>query len=291
MIRDSPQHSIVELSLCDALSAISAQNFLLEQQKVSVVDALARISAVSLLSARPKPSYDQSTRDGFALSSHPLSAEDSKAVFKVIAEVAAGCRKELLLQPGEAVRIMTGAMIPTDCVRVVPFEVCNDSGRRVAIPEIELTRRHRYIRFCGSDCKEGELLVPAGTRLLPDHLLMLAENGWYDLPVYRQPKVAVICTGSELVELGEPVQPGQKVSGNTILLSALLQAHGVCCSRSITVADKVDMIVEQVRQLLDEEPDVIITTGGMGPGKFDLIEQVFAQVGGTVVYNRLQVRP
>jgi molybdopterin molybdotransferase len=291
VIRDSLHYPTVERSLPDALSAISAQIFPLEQQKVSLIHALARISAVSLLSSRPKPSYDQSTRDGFALSSHPLSIGDKKAVFKVIAEVAAGCRKELFLQPGEAVRIMTGGMIPTDCVRVVPFEVCNDSGRRVTIPKNELTRRQRYIRFCGSDSKEGELLVPAGTRLLPDHLLMLAENGWFDLPVYKQPKVAVLCTGSELVELGEVVQPGQKVSGNSILLSALLQAQGVCCSRFITVADKVDMIVEQVRQLLDEEPDMIITTGGMGPGKFDLMEQVFAQVGGTVVYNRLQVRP
>ena len=292
MIRDSLQYPIVELSLCDALSAISAQIFPLEQQNISLIHALARISAVSLPASRPKPSYDQSTRDGFALSSYPLSAGDSKALFKVIGEVAAGSREECFLQPGEAVRIMTGAMIPSGCVRVVPFEVCSDSGRRVAIPKNELTRRQQYIRFLGSDGKKGELLVPAGTRLLPDHLLILAENGWFDLPVYKQPRVAVICTGSELVELGEKVQPGQKVSGNGILLSALLQAHGVCCSQSITVADKVDMIVEQVRQLLDEEqPDMIITTGGMGPGKFDLMEQVFANLGGTVVYNRLQVRP
>ena len=199
MIRDSLHYPTVERSLPDALSAISAQILPLEQQKVSLIHALARISAVSLLSTRSKPSYDQSTRDGFALSSHPLSNGHNKAIFKVIAEVAAGCRKELLLQPGEAVRIMTGAMIPPGCVRVVPFEVCNDSGRRVAIPEIELTRRQRYIRFCGSDGKKGELLVPAGTRLLSDHLLMLAENGWFDLPVYKQPKVAVLCTGSELV--------------------------------------------------------------------------------------------
>jgi len=292
VIRDSLHFPTVERSLHDALSAISAQILPLEQQKVSLIHALARISAVSLLSSRPKPSYDQSTRDGFALSSHSLSEGDNKAVFKVIAEVAAGSREELLLQPGEAVRIMTGAMIPLGCVRVVPFEVCNDSGRRVTIPKSELTHRQQYIRFLGSDSKKGELLVPAGTRLLPDHLLILAENGWFDLPVYKQPRVAVICTGSELVELGEAVQPGQKVSGNTILLSALLQAHGVCCSQSITVADKVDMIVEQVRQLLDEEqPDMIITTGGMGPGKFDLMEQVFAHLEGTVVYNRLQVRP
>lgn len=291
MIRDSLQYPIVEHSLRDALTAISSQILPLKQQVISLVDGLARINAVPLPASRSKPSYDQSTRDGFGLSSQPLSTANSEAIYKVIAEVAAGAGKKVSLQPGEAVRIMTGGMIPSGCARVVPFEVCKDNGQSVAIPESELTRRQKYIRFLGSDGKEGELLVPAGTRLLPDHLLMLAEFGWLDLPVYKQPRVAVICTGSELVELGESVQPGQKVSGNSILLSALLESHGVCCSWSFTVGDKVDMIEDQVQQLLTEEPDVIITTGGMGPGKFDLMEQVFANLGGRVVYNRLQIRP
>lgn len=291
MIRNSPQDVIVEYSLADALSAIAANSYPLEQQKVPVVRALARISAVSLFSRRPKPSYDQSTRDGFALSSRPVSAENNKADFRVIGEIAAGCGGKLSLQPGEAIRIMTGGMIPSGCVRVVPFEVCYDDGRQVTIPADELTRRKRYIRFRGSEGKVGDLLVPAGTRLLSDHLLMLAENGLFELPVFRQPRVAVLCTGSELVEPGEFLQPGQKISGNTVLLSTLLQGHGICCAQSVTVADKADLIVQQVRKIIHEDHDMIISTGGMGPGKFDLMEQVFARVGGTVVYNRLQVRP
>jgi molybdopterin molybdotransferase len=157
--------------------------------------------------------------------------------------------------------------------------------------ETELNDRQLYIRFLGSEIKEGKVLVRAGTRLLADHLLMLAENGCLELQVYRTPDVAVICTGSELVDPGDIVHPGQKISGNSVLLSALLKAQGVNCSCSVTVADQAELIEERIVRVLAQKPDMIITTGGMGPGKFDLMEQVFAAVGGTVVYNRLQVRP
>jgi len=291
VIWNSQFYPDIELSLADAHSAIAAQIHPLEQERVAVPDALGRINAVPLLATRPKPFYDQSSRDGFALSSHPFSVDDGRALFQLVGEVAAGCGKELTLETGEAVRIMTGAMTPSGCVRVVPFEVCSDQGETVEMEEVELSGRQLYIRSLGSEVQKGKLLVSAGTCLLPDHLLMLIENGCLDLSVYRRPEVAVICTGSELVEAGEPVGPGRKISGNGILLSGLLKANGVNCLWSVTVADQVELIKEQVMQILSENPDMIISTGGMGPGKFDLMEQVFAGLGGLVVYNRLQVRP
>ncbi len=291
MTWNSQSYPAIEYSLDGALSAITAQIHSLEQQQVPLADSLTRITAVPLLAVQPKPLYDQSTRDGFALSAHPLTEDGDRAVFQIIGEVAAGSRERLNLAAGEAVRIMTGAMIPSGCVRVVPFEVCTDTGESVEMPTAELHGRQLYIRFLGSEVKEGKVLVRAGTRLLPDHLLMLAENGCLELPVYRKPEVAVICTGSELVDPGAVVHPGQKISGNSVLLSALLKAQGVNCSCSVTVADEADLIEERILRVLAEKPDLIITTGGMGPGKFDLMEQVFAAVGGTVVYNRLQIRP
>ncbi len=258
---------------------------------MSVTDALGRVSTSPRLATRPKPLYDQSSRDGFALSAEPYGVEEGRAVFRVVGEIAAGSRGEPALKTGEAVRIMTGAMIPAGCVRVVPFEVCTDRGKSVVMPEAELIGRRQYIRSLGSEVKEGKVLVRAGTRLLPDHLLMLAENGCSDLPVYRRPDVAVVCTGSELVEVGETVHPGQKISGNGVLLPALLQSHGVNCSWSVTVADQPELITGRLERILAAKPDMIITTGGMGPGKFDLMEQVFDNLGGSVVYNRLQVRP
>ena len=263
----------------------------LEQEQISVTEGLSRISAVPCHAVRPKPSYDQSTRDGFALAREPLTRDDNGAVFQVIGEVAAGSLQEYVLQPGQAVRIMTGAMVPSGCARVVPFEVCHGAGKTLQVPVTAMLAKSSYIRFQGSDVGTGELLLSAGTRLLPDHLLMLSENGWSELRVYRRPVVSVLCTGSELVEVGRSVAVGRKISGNSVLLSGLLQQQDVRCGRFATVADRVDLIMEQLEEMVAEKPDMIISTGGMGPGKFDLMEQVVARMGGTVIYNRLQIRP
>ena len=291
MNRNLLQQSIIERSLHDACAAIADLVHPVALEQIPVTEGLFRISAEPLSAVRPKPSYNQSTRDGFALAREPFSRDDQGVLYRVTGEIAAGSGQGYTLEPGEAVRIMTGAMIPPGCERVVPFEICRNQGKTVQLPANALLNRNRYIRFQGSDVHTGALLVPAGIRLLPDHLLLLAENGCTDLRVSRRPVVAVICTGSELVEVGKTVEPGRKISGNSLLLSGLLQQQHVCCGRSVTVADRIESIEEQLNRILAEKPDMILSTGGMGPGKFDLIEQVIARMRGTVIYNRLQVRP
>lgn len=288
---NSTPSPVIEQSLDGAHAAISKHLHPLEPQQIAVADALSRISAVPVTAARPKPLYDQSSRDGFALSAEPHVREDGRVIFQVVGEAAAGCGKQPPLQSGQAVRIMTGAMVPPKCDRVAPFEVCSELENRVAMAPEELTGRRLFIRTRGSELQEGKVLVPAHTCLQPDHLRVLVENGCHEVQVYRRPRAAVICTGSELVEPGEEVRPGQKISGNGILLNALLAVHGGECCWSATVTDQVDLIAQQVLQALAVGTDMVITTGGMGPGKFDLMEQVFAELGGTVVYNRLRVRP
>ncbi len=293
MIWDTTLFPAVECSLAEAQSLIGAQLHPLESKQHSrpVSDALSFINSEEILANQPKPFYDQSTRDGFALAEKPLLVEDNRAVYKVTGEVAAGCLKTVPLGPGEAVRIMTGAMIPVGCSRVVPFELCSESGGRVNMQSTALSCKQLYIRARGSEVQKGKLLVPTGVRLCPEHLLMLAESGCTEVRVSQLPEVAVVCTGSELVSLGEKVEPGQKISGNGILLPALLRACGGICKWSVTVEDQLETIRRTITEILSQEPDMIITTGGMGPGKFDLMEQVFADLGGQVIYNRLRVRP
>jgi molybdopterin molybdotransferase len=281
----------VELSLAAARTAILDRVTPLDPEKVKIDDAFYRVSAQALCATRPKPSYAQSTRDGFALAADPYSLDGDKAVFQLVGEIAAGCLEVGVLQPGQAVRIMTGGMVPGACERVVPFEVCVEEGENVRLPRAELERPQSHIRRCGCDVQPGVALVPAGVRLLPDHLLVLAENGRQQFLVHRQPEVGVLCTGSELVDPGEKILPGQKVSGNGILLRSLLCSLGTRCTRALTITDRADDIRAAVRDLRTQGADMIITTGGMGPGRYDLMEQVFARLGGDVVYNRLQVRP
>ena len=279
-------------SLQEAHAAIAAELSPLEQEQVPLAQALGRILAASVFADRPKPSYNQSTRDGFALAEQPHSADELSAEFQLNGEVAAGCLDQQQVRPGQAYRIMTGALVPCGAVRVVPFEICQEKGSRLSVPREELAREQLYIRHQGKDIKQGQQLVAAGTRLSPDHLLLLAENGSQEIRVYRHPRVAVICTGSELVKSGGELLPGQKISSNGVLLAALLQQEGCRLVRSVTVGDDTDIITNRIQQVLArDKPDLLISTGGMGPGKFDLLEQVVARLGGKPVYNRLKVRP
>ena len=192
---------------------------------MSLDQALGRLPVYSVKSTHPKPSFDQSTRDGYAVNDSSKSDSDN-VTFCLVAEVAAGSFVSVSVQPGEAVRIMTGARIPSGCTRVVPFEQCREEGGMVSVPVQSLRSQERFIRYRGKDLPVGRVIAGHGKRLLPDNLLMLAENRITTAEVYRQPKVVVLCTGSELVNPGQKMRQGQKVSGNGVLLQALIHEVG-----------------------------------------------------------------
>jgi len=244
----------------------------------------------SIKSTLPKPSFDQSTRDGYAVVEPETSATEHVA-FVLVAEVAAGSSVAVSVHPGEAVRIMTGAPVPTGCGRVVPFEVCREKHNRVFIPGQALSESNTFIRRRGQDLPAGRVIAGKGIRLSADHLLLLAENKQISVDVHRRPGVVVLCTGSELVYPGQEMRQGQKISGNGVLLQALLQEAGNRVLQVRTVSDGVADIIAALEKMLALQPDMILTTGGMGPGKFDLLEQVFTRLGGEILYNSLQVRP
>ncbi len=279
-------------SLQRAQRAILARAQPLAAERIPLERALGRVAAVSLKSTMPKPSFDQSTRDGYGLADIPPDfAEYPELSLPVIGEIAAGAPEVGNLQQGQAVRIMTGAPVPTGCSRVLPFEVCREQDGRVTLAASLLRCPETYIRRRGSDLVAGRVLVRKGQAIRADHLLMLAENGYVGVRVVRRPRVEVVCTGSELVNPGARVGSGQKVSGNGVLLSALVRGTGAICAGTASVPDQVEQLTRALAERIEKGPQVIITTGGMGPGRFDLVEEVFAALGGETVYRRLKMRP
>ncbi len=279
-------------SLPEAQRVILAHAGPLPAERVPLERALGRVAAVSLKSTTPKPSFDQSTRDGYGLADIPPGfAGFPEMSLPVIGEIAAGAHEVGSLQQGQAVRIMTGAPVPDGCQRVVPFEVCREEDGRVTLAARELRGGQTFIRRRGSDLPAGRVLVGRGQAIRADHLLMLAENGYAGLRVVRRPRVEVVCTGSELVNPGDRVGSGQKVSGNGVLLSALVRGVGAICAGTFAVPDQVEELTRALEERIAKKPQVIITTGGMGPGRFDLVEEVFTALGGETVYRRLKMRP
>ncbi len=282
-----------ELSLRDAQHAILDRITLLDPENIPLSLALGRISAVSLKSTVPKPAFDQSTRDGYAVAAVPASGpgRNDLVSFRLAGEMAAGDLDRLTVRRGEAVMIMTGAMLPAGTKHVVPFEACREERGRVEIPAAAFSEPCRFIRKRGNTLKAGKVLVPQGRSVRPDHLFSLGENNYTSLPVFRPPRVTVLCTGSELVVPGTRARRGQKISGNSLLLGGLLAECGAESFDQGTVRDQVDDIAGALAACLAAQPQLILTTGGMGPGKYDLMEQVVDRLGGIIIYRALQVRP
>ena len=278
------------LSLAGAGKCILSQLAPLDAEQIPLEMGLGRVPVKSIRSARPKPWFDQSTRDGYGVA-EPGIRQGRNITFTLVGEIAAGNTQNRHLQPGQAVRIMTGARIPGGCDRVVPFEECSEKNGQLLVPQRLADQGNRYIRFRGQDLPAGRVIARTGEPLTPDHLLRLAENSLTELQVHRCPKVAILCSGSELVQPGGTVRPGQKISGNSTLLQALVQEQGGYCDLVRTADDSPEAIVGALHAMLARKPDLMLTTGGMGPGKFDLMERTILSMEGTIHYGSLRVRP
>ena len=279
------------LDLPIAHEIIAADAILLRGEAVSINEALNRV-AKSFLSAKvPQPGYDQSGRDGYAIAADGDAVETGRR-FQVIGEEApAGSIKKIILFEGTACRIMTGGMIPAGGVRVVPQEDCMVEGGKVTVPAHALQRKNTFIQKKGEQIAEADLLAEAGTVLQPEHLALLAATGHTKIEVYRKPRVGFFCSGSELVGSPEQLVPGLKISTNRYLLGGLIRQFLAEGEDLGIVKDVQNDLHRAFDQLKSASFDIVISTGGMGPGKYDLLEEAFCLAGGEVHFRSLNMRP
>jgi molybdopterin molybdotransferase len=254
------------LELSAAVQILTGEKPVLPGERVAVDKIICRVAVQTLAAKVTLPGYNQSTRDGFVVAAGGDATESGRS-FRNIGEIPAGGREHISMPEGTSCRIMTGGMVPTGGLRVVPQEDCEPEDDLVTIPAHALERQNTYIQNKGSKIAEGDLIVAAGTILHAEHSALLATTGHAAIEVYRKPRVGFFCTGSELVDSIDQLEPGLKISANRFLLGGL------------------------VRQFLADGKDVVISTGGMGPGKFDLLEEAFVWAGGQVVFRSLNMRP
>lgn len=276
--------------LDDAVSLILDKAPVLGCETIALGDGCGRVSGGA--SARlPIPCYDQSTRDGYALCGSGESVDLGGQKFAVKGEIAAGLCHDFSIKTGEAYRIMTGGLVPRNCDRVVLQEDCRVSGNNLMVPAASLGAKDRYIRVTGSDYRTGADLVAAGARIDENHLGLLADAGTWEISVYQRPRVAFFCSGSELVTADGAIKNGQKYSSNHIVLENLIIKHGGQPEPYGIVADEPSAIEETIKAMLAADVDIMVTTGGVGPGKYDLLSRILPSAGVDVVYSSLQVRP
>ena len=230
------------------------------------------------------PPWDNSAMDGYAVRSEDCRGE---AALPIAGYQTAGGSGASAVPKGAAVRIMTGSPIPGGCDAVVPFEEAEerDGSVRVSAP----VRPRQHIRFRGEDVRAETLVLRDGTVLRPPRISMLASFGRAMVPVYRKPRVAILSTGDELVELGEPPVHGKIVNSNShALASAVIEAGGDPILLGIARDDREDLRAKLSAGLAS---DVLITSAGVSAGDRDLVRDVLAELGVENVFWKVLVKP
>ena len=254
-----------------------------------LADSHGCVLADDVVAQWPLPSFDNSSMDGYAVIASDVSAaaETSPVTLTVIDDVPAGSRADVALRPGCAVRIMTGAPIPsgTDCI--VPVEVTDAGTDSVEIRERVATGS--YIRRAGEDVIIGDVVVRAGTLLSSRQLAVIAAVGKGHVVVYPRPRVAVLSTGSELVEPGTPLSKGMISDSNSFLLVSAANEAGAQAYRVPPVPDDAEAFSAAISDQL-HRADLILTSGGVSMGAYDTVKEVFSSYG-TVEFTKVAMHP
>lgn len=259
-------------------------------EDVDLDAALGRAAFADITAKKPVPAFAESTRDGYVLST--CNPGDGAREFRIVDEIAAGRVQPVeQLAPGTACRIMTGGVVPEGSERVVPYEQCVELAGRVTVPEHLLQTRASYIRQAGSEIARGERLVGEGVRLQGEHLELLSSCGMHAVTVAARPAVGYFCTGSELKIIAAGLENGQKVSSNSFLMAGILPSYGAAMRDLGIAGDTFEEITAVLAKAGEWHGDVMVSTGGMGPGKYDLVEKAFLAAGGVVFFTGLAMRP
>lgn len=261
----------------------------LEAVKVSLLDADGLVLVESVTAGWPLPSFDNSSMDGYAVHAIDVAGatEATPARLPVRGDIAAGQESARRLEPGTAVRIMTGAPVPEGADTVVPVEWTDGSTDEVSISRAPDLGAH--IRRRGEDVAAGEIVLEPGTPINARVIAMLAAVGVAGVPVHRRPRVTVISTGDELVDPGVDLGPGQIVDSNSYMLTAAVREAGADAVRVGPVRDDE----EELERVLVEEAarsDLILTSGGVSMGAYDTVKAVLLRMGG-VDFVKVAMQP
>ena len=254
-------------------------------ERVPLEQAHGRVLAADLPALVALPGFDNSAMDGYAARAAELA--DLPARLPVADDVPAGRTDVRPLEPGTVQRIMTGAPLPAGTDVVVPVELTDAGTETVEIRSCPAPGSH--LRRAGEDIAAGTVAMTAGTPLGAAQLGLAAAVGHRELPVARRPRVLVLSTGSELVEPGAQLLPGQIYESNSALLTAAVTDAGGIARRLHFVPDDVDQFLGAVRAEL-ASADLLITSGGVSAGAYEVVKDAFAALG-TVEFLKVAMQP
>ncbi|MEZ0065199.1 molybdopterin molybdotransferase [Streptacidiphilus sp. MAP12-20] len=292
----------VDEHLADVLAAVAP----LPPLELQLLEAQGCLTVEDIVSTVALPPFDNSSMDGYAVRVADLDGATAEypSVLTVVGDVAAGAAALPVIGPGQCARIMTGAPMPPGAEAVVPVEwtdagtgsgeaattMSPQAGQPVGTGEVRIFRPVEpgaFVRRRGDDISVGQPLLPAGTRLGPTQIGLLAATGHDMVRVRPRPRVVVLSTGSELVQPGMPVGPGQISDSNSFALTAAARDAGAIAYRVGGVPDDA----ERLREVIDDQlirADLIVTSGGVSVGAYDVVKEA---LGEQISFRKLRMQP
>lgn len=265
-----------------ALAFVLEHAVALPAESVKLATAADRFLAEAAVAATDLPPFPSSAMDGFAIRS-----ADTPGTLEIVARIAAGSPAGRALEPGEAMGISTGGVVPDGADAVVPIENVVEIANSVQLGSGVSAGSN--VRPRGGDVRLGEEVIGAGRRLGVPQLAALAAAGVADVRCGRRPRVTILATGSELRRPGEPLRRGEIYESNGLMLEAALTGAGAVVERLETVVDDEDAHREALARGLSA--DVLVTSGGVSVGPHDLVRRLEAELGVTEVFWGVSMRP
>jgi molybdopterin molybdotransferase len=272
----------------DAQRLISERVVAFGSRSIRLSDATGFVLQETIDAERDQPPFDRVTMDGIAIAA--LDWQHGTRAFRVVGTQGAGTAALTLTEPGQCVEIMTGAVLPNNADSVIPVERIEREGDEVRVEEAIKFSPGQFVHRRGSDRKAGSPLLQPGICLGSPEIAVAASAGRGEVRTAALPRVAVISTGDELVDTDEPLADYQIRSSNDRAIEAALIRHRVANVTRSRLKDDRGTMLEAIRELHDRS-DVLVLSGGVSMGRYDLVPGVLEELGVELIFHRIEQRP
>jgi len=272
------------IPISKAISIIRRQTVQLASERVDIERSVGRVLAENIVSDDALPPFDRSQMDGFAVVS--VDTDHVPVSLNIVGESAAGRGWHHRLKRGQAVRIMTGAPVPGGADAVQKVELTAFTEETVTI--FGSVKKGNNIVRRGAEVRPGRRVISMGARITPENIAVLAAFGYSKVRVAKQPRVAIMSTGSEIVAIGKRPGRDQIRNSNSVMLDALCRRAGALPTIIQQVPDDLSELKAKIRS---RKTDVLIITGGVSVGKYDLTKLALRELGAEIFFEKVRLRP
>lgn len=276
------------ISVAEAIQIVRQQTGVLPAERVELPLALGRVLAQDVVADSDLPPFNRSQMDGYAVRAGDV--QYAPVLLRIVGESAAGRGWHNQLEEGQAVRIMTGAPVPEGADSVQQVELTHELKDGTVVELLESVETGKHIVPRGAEIKAGEIVANTGTTINAATMAVLAAFGYARVEVFRRPRVGVLATGTELVDVDQKPGQDQIRDSNNYSIGAYAELSGATVERLPLTGDETSLLRRQIAEAA-ERCDVIVTSGGVSMGVYDLTKSALKELEAEIFFERIALRP